>query len=156
MDEASGEGVRDRHWLRPWAATFDLISSEYGWSDERILDLTLGRMRQIREVIMSRRDADWRRQVHLEEAKLRHLVAATMAAANNRKGAAQAGEITLIEPTEDEAAAVKKDRVASTAAVSQMFPAGSGEFAPMDMDEFNRRVEEEKARRRAAGLEVAE
>ena len=38
-----------------FSTAFDLISSEYGWSDEKILDLTLARMQQIVAAITVRK-----------------------------------------------------------------------------------------------------
>lgn len=39
---------------RPFARLFDLISKEYGWTDDDILDLTVGRLVQIRDVVRER------------------------------------------------------------------------------------------------------
>lgn len=51
---------------RPWAEVFDLILSEYpGYTDDTILDLTLGRINQMVEVIV-------RRKVQVEKARLRN------------------------------------------------------------------------------------
>lgn len=40
----------------------DLISSEYGWSDDQILDLTLARLRQITTAIQQRRYLEHRQE----------------------------------------------------------------------------------------------
>ncbi len=37
-----------------WARAFDLVASEYGWSDDQILDLTVARLRQIVQAITVR------------------------------------------------------------------------------------------------------
>lgn len=49
----------ETRWVRhPLGATFDLISSEYGWTDDQILDLTMSRMRMVQEVILMRRNEE--------------------------------------------------------------------------------------------------
>lgn len=76
-------------WTRaPWAATFDLLSAEYGWTDQQILDLTLPRIQQARDVILARRDRDYVDQASLFEATTRQ-IAATVAeyAMGSKKGA---------------------------------------------------------------------
>jgi hypothetical protein len=47
------------------ASAFDLISAEYGWGDETLLDLTLGRTRQITAAIIKRQTAEHFRQRRL-------------------------------------------------------------------------------------------
>jgi hypothetical protein len=148
--EQDDEQPVDRLWSeRPWAATFDLIASEYGWTDEQILDLTLGRMRQIREVILMRRDADYRRTVRLEEMKVRNIVAATFAAAGNRKGARGAEGISFLPPDEAE----KKSKVASIKQVSKVFPVDSNpKYGLVDMAEVERRAAEIRSGQREVPL----
>lgn len=129
-----------RDWgERPFARTFDLISAEYGWTDDQILDLTLPRMRQIREVILIRDDSKWRREVSLEETKVRHIVGATHAAAGNVKGARAATEIAFIEPEGG-----RPKRVPSVAELSAAF-GFDGEIYTEDD------IAAEVARMRAAG-----
>jgi hypothetical protein len=82
---------------RPFTRTFDLISSEYGWTDDQILDLTLTRIRQVREVILTRQGETREQDLTVEERKLQALVGAIHAAAGNKKGAAAAQEIRLFE-----------------------------------------------------------
>jgi hypothetical protein len=60
------------------------------------------RMRQIREVILNRERDEYRRQVRLEEAKVRTLVAGQQAAAGNKKGVRAAGRIKFLEDDEQE------------------------------------------------------
>lgn len=82
--EGDGSGVPSKeegqdnekvaHWQRrPWARTFDLIQSEYGWTDQQVLDLPLARLRQIRDVITERQIEDRVRLLKLEEFKLQTL-----------------------------------------------------------------------------------
>ena len=79
---------------RPFARTFDLISSQYGWTDSTILDLTIGRFRQIRDILFQRQAEEQRRHLRTEETVLR-IQAQYMA----RSAAAQreARKITLLE-----------------------------------------------------------
>jgi hypothetical protein len=53
-----------------------LISTEYGWTDEQILDLPLARFHQIQDLIISRRRAEREQQVRLVELQTRYLVSA--------------------------------------------------------------------------------
>jgi hypothetical protein len=95
--EDPGEG-KDSDWLkRPFRRTFDLISSEYGWTDGQILDLTLGRIREVRDLILTRRSEQFDRDVRLEEAKLRILAGAVHGAAGNKAGVSAASSIELID-----------------------------------------------------------
>lgn len=79
---------------RPFARSFDLISNNYGWTDDQILDLTLQRMRQIREVIFERRAEARRLDLRDKESELR-ILASYMA--QNKKAAKQAEKITLLK-----------------------------------------------------------
>lgn len=137
--EDDGEAVDrlNRDWEeRPFARTFDLISAEYGWTDEQILDLTLARMRQIREVIGIRQSVDLRSRVRLEEAKVQQLVAATHAAAGNKKGAKAASAIRFLPDTEEE----RKAKVISTAEATRVFGVDPA-FGLFDEDDIEREME---------------
>lgn len=88
------------HWkARPFARTFDLLASEYGWSDDQILDLTLGRMRQVREVIWERLAEDRRRALKDKEAEVKTLASFM---AQSREALAAAKAIRMVEDDEDE------------------------------------------------------
>lgn len=155
MAGEAGEDVQPAErsdWVdRPWAATFDLIASEYGWTDEQILDLTLARMRQIREVVLRRRDAEFRKTVRLEEIKVRHLVSATFAAARNKKGAQQAASIEFMERDETE----KKRTVPTIRQISRMFPVDSNpQYGMLDMGEVERRAALIRAERAGAEMQA--
>lgn len=151
--EAPEDDEPDPLWVeRPWAATLDLIASEYGWTDDQILDLTLARVRQIREVILARRDAEFRRNVTLEEVKVRHLVSATFAAANNKKGAAAGAAIELFQRDED----AKKSKVPTTARVSSVFKVDSNpQYGLIDTATIERRAAEIRAEKAAAEIREA-
>lgn len=58
-----------------------MISSEYGWTDETILDLTLGRIRQIAAAITERKLAEDKREKSLIEWQTR-LICAFIAHSN--------------------------------------------------------------------------
>ena len=80
MDSAGGQDgpspIRDRYLAEQLeldprgivgalARSFDLISAEYGWSDNALLDLSLSRIRQITIAIMQRHAAEHFRQRRL-------------------------------------------------------------------------------------------
>ena len=93
VPEAEGRWVE-----RPFASTFDLILSEYGgYTDEGLLDVTLGRLHQMRDVIVERRNEEQLRMLELEETKLRVTTSATHAAAGNKKGMKAAAKLKLFE-----------------------------------------------------------
>lgn len=87
---------------RPFARTFDLIASEYGWDDDRILDLTMQRTAQIREVIWERQEEDRRRDLTVREVELKTLASYIAASAGNEAGMKSAQQITLLAPEEGE------------------------------------------------------
>lgn len=83
---------------RPFARTFDLISSQYGWCDEQVLDLTLGRFRQIRDVIFERQAEERRKTLQLEETKVKTLA---QFLARSAKAEKAARSISFLEPPND-------------------------------------------------------
>lgn len=85
----------DRH---PWSRTFDLVSAEYGWTDEQILDLLPTRLRRIAEAITLRNEAEFRRYARLQAAATRSIVAAVHGAQGHKAGVKQAEKIQLIDP----------------------------------------------------------
>ena len=108
-------------WTRaPWAVTFDLLSAEYGWSDQHILDLSLPRIMQAREVILARRKRDYADQARLFEATTRQ-VAGTVAeyAMGSKKGtgAKVAKNISFVP----EDASAKRKRVPTVSQASAVF-----------------------------------
>ena len=103
VDEG-GDAVRGQEasgWSRrPFARTLDLISSEYGWSDDRILDLTLERLRQVRDVILERLAEQQRQAADLVERQTVAIMQAVHAAAGNSKGVEWASGWRLYEEPE--------------------------------------------------------
>lgn len=85
---------------RPWSRSFDLISGEYGWTDEQILDLTPVRLHRITRAILLRQEADFRRLARLQAAATRAVVAAVHGAAGNKKGVKSAEKVELLTPEE--------------------------------------------------------
>lgn len=83
---------------RPFARTFDLIASQYGWTDEEILDLTMARMRQVREVIWERQAEDRRNDLTVREIELRTLAGYIAGAAGDKQGVKNAAKIRLVPP----------------------------------------------------------
>lgn len=100
-----GTGVEDvrpdlERWLkRPFASLFDLILSEYpGYTDQLLLtEVTLGRLRQMRDVILERRQEDHERELLLQETIARALMSTIQGAAGNKKGAKEASRWKLFE-----------------------------------------------------------
>lgn len=110
--EASKSG-----WVRrPFARTFDLLSSQYGWTDDQILDLTLGRMRQARDVALERLDEDWKQDLRVREQELRWICGTVAASMGNKKGVKAAARIELFERRPEERP------LPSAEAIARMFP----------------------------------
>lgn len=95
---------------RPFARSFDLISHNYGWTDEQILDLTLMRMRQIRDVIWERATEMRRTALREKEAELR-ILASFMAQSEKAGKAAQ--KITLLKRPKSAPKVVSTERAVS-------------------------------------------
>jgi hypothetical protein len=97
---AADDPVEDReqqNWeRRPFARTFDLISAEYGWTDEQILDLTMERIAQVREVIWERRRIERHRDLVAREVELKTL--ASFIAAGPSKGGVKAAQKIRLRP----------------------------------------------------------
>lgn len=83
---------------RPFARTFDLLASEYGWTDETVLDLTLGRLRQCREIVFERQAEERRRDLSVREVELR-ILAQFMA--QSPEAAKDAQRIELLDRPKD-------------------------------------------------------
>jgi hypothetical protein len=82
-----------------FSTAFDLISSEYGWTDEQIFDLSLARMQQIVATIKLRRlDADANRKRELSWST-RHIAKYISAGymTDYKKGLESAQKIALEE-----------------------------------------------------------
>lgn len=87
---------------RPFARTFDLLSSEYGWTDDQILDLTLERLRQVREVVVERHGEEERHRLRLKEQELQVLCSYIAGSAGHKDGVSSAARIRLLKPPDDE------------------------------------------------------
>ena len=146
-EDREAETALDKDWVqRPFARTFDLIASEYGYTDDYMLDLTLRRMRQMREVILIRKAAEWRKRVNLEELKSRVVTSAVHGAAGNKKGAKQAFDLKFI-PDEDDENDGKRPKINSEARVAKVFK--KDPLFPVYTEED---ILEEARRQREAGL----
>jgi hypothetical protein len=64
---------------------FDLLQKEYGWTDDQILDLTLGRLKVALRVITDRRSEEQRARLLLAEAHARAIIGALPGLAWTRK-----------------------------------------------------------------------
>lgn len=93
------EGLREdqEHWLtHPFASTFDLILSEYaGYTDQSLLQVTLTRLRQMREIIFRRRREELHRELEIRENELRTICQFIAAAQGQKKLAKQAAGLKL-------------------------------------------------------------
>jgi hypothetical protein len=99
------EAGETHRWVtRPWAATFDLISAAYGWTDGQILDLTLSRIWQVREVLIERLGEEREQTNARATAVTRQLVLHIRLAAGDRKAAKAANAVKLFEDPEDSTA----------------------------------------------------
>lgn len=94
-----GRRERESWERRPFARTFDLISSEYGWTDDQILDLTMQRINQTRSVIWERRKQERARDLEVREIELRTLATHISAGAGHKEGLKAAEKISL-QPVE--------------------------------------------------------
>lgn len=85
-----GEGhVQDDPVKHPLTRTFDLLASEYGWTDDYILDRTLGRIRLAVDAIATRFKSDRQRELLLAELTVKGIVGA-LPAIGSTKGAGKA------------------------------------------------------------------
>lgn len=81
------------------------------------MNLTLGRFRQIKEVLLERRSEEQATRLRVEEVKLQYLVGAIHAAAGNKRGVDAAQSIRLVAPRG------KKAELPSTSDMNRMFAA---------------------------------
>lgn len=109
-DNWIAEKERDAWTARPFARTFDLIAKNYGWTDDQILDLTLVRMRQIREVIFEREAETRRQSLSDKETELRILASYT---ARSNEALKSAQRIALLARPKDKPVLPDFDRAMS-------------------------------------------
>lgn len=117
---AAVSGEDDADWViameregwsgRPFARTFDLISQNYGWTDEEILNLTLLRMRQVRDVIWERLAEERRTAKRDRETELRILASYSAQSPQAQK---QAQKITLLKRPKEAPVVVSTERAMS-------------------------------------------
>jgi len=77
-------GSAERWVVYPLGSVFDLIQSEYGWSDDQILDLTLPRLRMVVEVIDSRLREERRTDLMKLELQTKAILAGLGVAAQSK------------------------------------------------------------------------
>jgi hypothetical protein len=109
-DDPAGPAPKvDRWTTRPFAATFDLILTEYpGYTDESLLDLPLCRIRQMREVIMERKAEERDRTLDLLETQLRQVCWFMAASRPWKEGLDVANNIRVRPRSPEEVAAEEK------------------------------------------------
>lgn len=119
--EQDPEGVSeapDRWLTRPFASTFDLILHEYpGYTDDTLLDVTLGRLHQMRDMILERKKEEDHAHLMVVEAELQHICSAVYASVGSKDGVKAASRIQLFERP-------KKLVVATEAQLMRMFSGG--------------------------------
>lgn len=72
--------------------------SEYGgYTDETLLNVTLGRLHQMREVILLRRRDEHEADLLVRETGLRAVMSTIMASVGSKKGAKEAARFKLFE-----------------------------------------------------------
>lgn len=69
----------------PVAAVFDVVATEYGWTDAQILDLTLGRLKVTLRVIADRKQEEQKTRLRLAENHARAIIGAMPGLAWSRK-----------------------------------------------------------------------
>lgn len=100
MDEPDPEGVSeaDTHWLRhPFGRLFDLLSAQYGWTDDQLLDLTLARLRHARDMVTARLAEERNWQIDIAEQVTRTLVAHIRSAAGDKDAGRAASRVQLFK-----------------------------------------------------------
>jgi hypothetical protein len=116
-DQGSGEGrrrKRDTSVVGPFAEAFDLVSSEYGWSDEQILDTPLCRLVQISSAISQRKDDEFYVRTRVIEW---HARAVSVVVASGISEDALAGAKALRFFPEDEVDDIPRDATGAPEAV---------------------------------------
>lgn len=73
------------------------MSSAYGWTDDQILDLTLTRLWQVREVVIERLGDERKERNVRAEAVTRQLVLHIRLAAGDKKASKAAAQVKLFE-----------------------------------------------------------
>lgn len=72
--------------------------AEYsGYTDETLLNVTLGRLHQMREVILQRRRDEHEADLLVRETGLRAVMSTIMASVGSKKGAKEAARFKLFE-----------------------------------------------------------
>jgi hypothetical protein len=94
-----------------------LLSAEYGWTDDYILDLTLERVLLARNMVRARQKHESRLQALLLETQTKYLVAAIHAAAGNKDAAKAAAGVSFFGKGD-----AAQPKVASFEKVMSMFP----------------------------------
>jgi hypothetical protein len=115
-DQGPGEGRRRKRdsSVGPFAEAFDLISSEYGWTDEQILDTPLCRLVQISSAISQRKDDEFYVRTRVIEW---HARAVSVVVASGISEDALAGAKALRFFPEDEADDIPRDATGAPEAV---------------------------------------
>jgi hypothetical protein len=113
--EPHRDGVPDelndvgRAWLRrPFARTFDRISAAYGWTDDQILDLPFGRVRQVHDVIVEREGEQQHLDLMIRSVELRTLCQYVAAAGGGQKLLDTARAVSLLPDEERPKPAVRE------------------------------------------------
>lgn len=83
------EAVPERWTKRPLTTTIDLLASEYGWTDDYILDRTWAANRQSRIAILERLSEDHKNRLRSREIELQ-VMCSLLAPSKEQAKAAQA------------------------------------------------------------------
>jgi len=106
----------------PWSERFDLIASEYGWTDDQILDLTPARLRLVSEAVGRRLFRESGHRAMLSELHAKAIVNGLAGLAQSKKGSKgiQKYAKSLRFWTRDD----EVEELPSTASIKRMFPGG--------------------------------
>jgi len=106
----------------PVASMFDTVASEYGWTDDEMLDVTLSRMRIAVKLITQRKREEAEFALLIAEIHAKSIVSALSGLAQTKKGSKQiakfADHLSFIDKPQ------KRRKVPSTESVERLFGDG--------------------------------
>ncbi len=106
----------------PWSERFDLIASEYGWTDDQILDLTPARVRLCSEAIARRLFTESGHRAMLQELHAKAIIVGLAGLAQSKKGSKgiqKYAKSLQFWKRDDEV-----EELPTTESIKRMFPSG--------------------------------
>lgn len=114
----------ERHVKWPLAAIFDLIQGEYGWTDEHLLGLTLGRMKLISKILVERKAEEHRARMILAQEHARAIMSVLPGLAQSKKAnrsMRRAAEAFTLLPDDEK---TRTEKMPSVDQVERLFAGG--------------------------------